>query len=315
VATPETEAEWLEATRGRTVHQIERLVSGRTRGDRPTDAANPGAQRHVLRFEVSAETLAHVREAFTAIRDGAEGALDDDAVLLLMARAVLAGPADDGRASYQVAITTCDHCRRGFQEAAGELLEVDEAFLDMATCDAQRLGHVGAEGAHVTHVGGRRRATQTLSPALRRKVLRRDHGRCVVPGCRHHRFIDVHHLEARADGGKHDEDNLVVLCSAHHRALHRGQLAILGSVANGLTFRHADGARYGYETAPHAVDANERAFRGLRGLGFGEKAVKLALQHVRAQLGARERGAAELIRAALVLLVPPAYGDATASPT
>jgi hypothetical protein len=314
VATPETEAEWLQATRGRTVHQVERLVSGRGRGDRPSDAADPRAQRHVLRFEVSAETLAHVREAFTAIRDRSAGALDDDAALLLMARAALAGPPDDGRASYQVAITTCDHCRRGFQQAAGELIEVDEAILEMASCDAQSLGSVEAETAHVPHAGPRQRATQTLSPALRRNVVRRDHGRCVVPGCRHHRFIDVHHLDARADGGKHAEDNLVVLCSAHHRALHRGQLGILGTVSGGLTFRHADGTRYGREAVPHAVDANERAFRGLRGLGFGEKAVKLALQNVRAQLGVRERSAAEMIRAALMLLVPLACGDATPSP-
>lgn len=123
VATRETEREWLEAARGRTVHQIERMVSGRSRGDRPADPADPATQRHVLRFEVSAETLAHVREAFGAIRRRSEDSLDDDAVLLLMARDVLAGPADEGRASYQVAITKCEQCRRGFQQAAGELVE------------------------------------------------------------------------------------------------------------------------------------------------------------------------------------------------
>jgi hypothetical protein len=35
VATPETEREWLDAAKGRTVHEVERLVSGRKRGARP----------------------------------------------------------------------------------------------------------------------------------------------------------------------------------------------------------------------------------------------------------------------------------------
>src|SRR6185503_19653498 len=38
VATPETEREWLDAAKGRSVREVERLVSGRARGDRPQDA-------------------------------------------------------------------------------------------------------------------------------------------------------------------------------------------------------------------------------------------------------------------------------------
>jgi hypothetical protein len=70
----------------------------------------------------------------------------------------------------------------------------------------------------------RTRATQTIPPATRRRVMARDHGRCVVPGCRCATYIDLHHLNPRAEGGQHDDDNLVVLCGAHHRAVHRGRL-------------------------------------------------------------------------------------------
>jgi 5-methylcytosine-specific restriction endonuclease McrA len=313
VATPETEQEWLEVARGRTVHQIERMVSGHSRGAKPSDAPDSGARRHLLRFEVSAETLAHLHEAFTALRNGSGQSLDDDAVLLLMAREVLGGPADEGRASYQVAITTCDRCGRGFQQAAGELIEVESTVVEMAECDAQHLGSTDPQQTHVgsgarstqqTHVGEARRAVQSIPPALRRKVLRRDRGRCVVPGCRHHRFVDLHHLEARADGGEHDENNLVVLCSAHHRALHRGQLTIRGSVATGLRFQHADGTVYGNNPSPRAADRNERAFRGLRSMGFPEKSVSRALEQAMSQVGAQEQGTASLIRAALAVLVP-----------
>ena len=63
VATPETEAEWLEVAAGRTVREVEQLVSGRGPGSRPGDARDASKCRHVLRFEVSAEVLASVREA------------------------------------------------------------------------------------------------------------------------------------------------------------------------------------------------------------------------------------------------------------
>jgi hypothetical protein len=75
--------------------------------------------------------------------------------------------------------------------------------------------------------------------------MRRDGGRCVVPGCRNSVFLDTHHLDLRSEGGDHDPDRLIVLCGAHHRAQHRGQLLIEGRVSTGLVFRHADGTLYG----------------------------------------------------------------------
>jgi hypothetical protein len=112
VATPETEHAWLERARGNSVRDIERLVSGHRPGSLPDDAPDPSLHKHVLRFEVSGEALATFREAMAKIRRDAGGALDDDAALLLMARQVLTGPADEGRASYQVELSVCEHCQR-----------------------------------------------------------------------------------------------------------------------------------------------------------------------------------------------------------
>ena len=61
----------------------------------------------------------------------------------------------------------------------------------MASCDAQELGHVDGAALKSPRVGETRRAPQTIPPAIRRAVMRRDHGRCVVPGCKNHRFVDV----------------------------------------------------------------------------------------------------------------------------
>jgi hypothetical protein len=49
-----------------------------------------------------------------------------------------------------------------------------------------------------------------------------------VPGCAASRWLHVHHLTHWEDGGTTDPANLVCLCSAHHRAHHRGELAIAG---------------------------------------------------------------------------------------
>lgn len=240
VATSETEAEWLAATQGRTVREIEQMVAGRTRGDRPGDAARPEAMRHVLRFEVNAETLATFREAVERLRQASDEHLDDDDVLLLMARHVLRAPGseDGGKASYQIALTVCSECRRGVQQAGSEEVDVDPVVVEMAECDAQHIGSIDNGQTNSTHVGQTEaaRATQKVPPARRRRVLRRDNGRCVVPGCQNSRFVDMHHIVWRETGGTHDIHNLIVLCSAHHRAVHRGLLGVTRDGDGELTF-------------------------------------------------------------------------------
>src|SRR5688572_4706734 len=52
VAVQETEREWLDAARGKSVRQLEELVAGKRSGDTPGMPADPSLQRHVLRFEV-----------------------------------------------------------------------------------------------------------------------------------------------------------------------------------------------------------------------------------------------------------------------
>ena len=139
VATRATEHDWLQASRGRTVREVEKLVSGLRPGDLPGGAKDWRAERHVLRFEVSGEVLASFREALAKLRRDAGGSLDDDATLLLMARHVLGGPTDDGRASYQVALTVCEACARASQTGLGEALQISAEVAEMASCDAQHI--------------------------------------------------------------------------------------------------------------------------------------------------------------------------------
>jgi hypothetical protein len=133
------------------------------------------------------------------------------------------------------------------------------------------------DGSHA-HVGAKtQRATQSIPPARRRAVERRDGGRCRVPGCRHATFVDVHHLNLRSEGGTEELDNLLTLCAAHHRALHRGRLRIEGTPSQGLTFRHADGTLYGAPPAAGSVDLRAKAHQALTQLGYREAETKQAL--------------------------------------
>ena len=52
-------SDWLEVARGKTVHQLEALVAGKSPGDKPSSASQPDARRHALRFDVAPETLAY----------------------------------------------------------------------------------------------------------------------------------------------------------------------------------------------------------------------------------------------------------------
>jgi hypothetical protein len=302
VATPETAAAWLGAAKGRTVREVEQLVSGRLPGDLPDAPQTVTALRHVLRFEVSGEVLATFREALAQLRRDADGPLDDDAALLLMARHVLEGPRDEGRASYQLEVTTCETCQRVTQTGRGQPIEVAPEVGAMARCDAQVLPH--------THVGRAGRATQIVPPAVRRAVLRRDRHRCQAPGCRHATFVDVHHIRAREDGGTHEQENLLTLCGAHHRAVHRGELVLEGRASATLRFHHANGTAYGGAASAQAVDVQAQAFRALRALGFGEREARGALQKCLPHMG-QNRELEPLLRAALALLASDALARAS----
>ncbi|MEJ7729248.1 MAG: hypothetical protein WKG00_08530 [Polyangiaceae bacterium] len=194
VATVETERPWLDWAKGRRLRQLEAAVATRKPGDGPGDPSDPSRIQHRLAFQVRAETMALFRDLQSAVRADLGGDLDDDTLLDEIARRALGGPGDDGRASYQLAVTRCDACGRASIDAAGASFEVDAAVAVMAACDSQDLDlraastHVGTRGGRgsaagphpaSTHVGTRAgRATQSIPPATRRAVVRRDHRRC-----------------------------------------------------------------------------------------------------------------------------------------
>jgi HNH endonuclease len=186
---------------------------------------------------------------------------------------LLDGPTDEGRASYQVAVDVCEHCQRARQVASGDTIELSQAAAAMVHCDAQQVSALVGTKHEAAHV----RAAQDIPPATRRAVIRRDRGRCQVPGCAHAHFVDLHHVVPRSEGGSHDARNLVTLCGAHHRGAHEGTLVVSGNAEAGFAFLHADGTAYGARPAAPVASVRARALQALRGLGFGERGVRQTL--------------------------------------
>jgi hypothetical protein len=117
-------------------------------------------------------------------------------------------------------------------------------------------------------------------------VIARHEHRCAVPGCRHAAHLDVHHTELRSEGGTHDPEHLVALCSRHHRATHMGRLVVRGSFSAGLTFEHADGRRYGSaEVDSAAADRFAEVFNALCILGFEEREARSYIEAARPHVG------------------------------
>jgi hypothetical protein len=123
-------------------------------------------------------------------------------------------------------------------------------------------------------------------------------------GCRTSKHLELHHLDLRSEGGKHDPARIVALCWTHHRSFHRGTLVIDGRAPGALAFSHPDGTRYGAGPDPAEVERRADALSALRQLGVREGDARRAL----AAVGSEATGSLEsLLRAALRVLARTTY--------
>jgi hypothetical protein len=84
------------------------------------------------------------------------------------------------------------------------------------------------------------RKTRTVPTAIKRSLLARDKS-CAFPGCHHTRFVDGHHIQHWSAGGETSLDNLMLLCSQHHKLVHEDGFTIERDYQNRWFFRGPDG--------------------------------------------------------------------------
>ena len=100
------------------------------------------------------------------------------------------------------------------------------------------------------------RKQRVVSTPIRRAVLARDR-HCTFPGCHRTRFVEAHHVQHWAEGGETSIDNLMLLCSYHHRLLHEGGYRIRRDYQGEHYFVRADGRaipRCGYRADDYTDD-------------------------------------------------------------
>jgi hypothetical protein len=113
------------------------------------------------------------------------------------------------------------------------------------TCDGSLITIVEDEDGTPLDVGRKRR---TVTTALRRALWARDR-HCSFPGCHNRWYVDAHHIEHWASGGKTSLENLTLLCTFHHTLLHEGGFKIRRDTDGAIYFQRPDGRvipRFGY---------------------------------------------------------------------
>jgi len=119
-----------------------------------------------------------------------------------------------------------------------------EGGCELAPETVRRLACEASLQTVVNHNGksiGVGRKTRTPPPWLRRLVVKRD-GTCRFPGCGRRRHLHTHHIRHWTPHRGHTElDNLVMLCTHHHRLVHEGGWDIRGKPDGDIVFIRPDG--------------------------------------------------------------------------
>jgi hypothetical protein len=92
-------------------------------------------------------------------------------------------------------------------------------------------------------VKGLGRSSREPSPQMVRALRRRDGG-CRFPGCGTKAFTHPHHVRWWSANGRTDVDNLVLLCSFHHKLVHEQGWSLTLRPDNNVRFYRPDGRRY-----------------------------------------------------------------------
>jgi len=141
-----------------------------------------------------------------------------------VARGYLAGGREQRSCTadhYQVVVHVDEEVLRGEPEESSSS-DLPAESVRRICCDSSMVILREDARGNPLNVG---RAKRVVTPALRRALHARDR-HCRFPGCTHTRWLDAHHVMHWADGGETALENLVLLCSRHHRLLHEGGFSI-----------------------------------------------------------------------------------------
>jgi len=161
--------------------------------------------------------------------------------LVELARSYLAGGNDNKSCTadhYQVTVHVDENALRGASDAESKS-DLPIETVRRLCCDSSLVISADDDSGKTKDLSRKHRV---VHPSLRRKLLSRDKG-CRFPGCTHEKWLTAHHVVHWADGGETAAENLVMLCSKHHRLLHEGGFEIKPGASGQWHFRNASGMR------------------------------------------------------------------------
>ena len=108
-------------------------------------------------------------------------------------------------------------------------------------CDARLEVVLHDNDGHAVGIG---RASRKPPRWLVRQLKHRD-GSCTFPGCDLKRFLHPHHIQQWIPDGETNLDNLVLVCSFHHKLVHEYRWRVeLGDIPGTARWFRPDGTRY-----------------------------------------------------------------------
>ncbi|HSV65715.1 MAG TPA: DUF222 domain-containing protein [Mycobacteriales bacterium] len=212
--------------------QAEReAAEAHTRRDLRICPAGPGLKRISGFLDTEgAETLRVALDPLAAPRpaDPDTGVRDDrthgqrmaDALVELAERALRMGELPDNGGERPTLIVTMPYDKLAAATGVGTLDSGDilpASQVRRLACDANIIPAVLGGESQVLDLG---RGSRHYVGAARRAIILRDRG-CIFPACdRPYQWCQVHHCTHWANGGRTDQNNGVLLCGHHHRAVH-----------------------------------------------------------------------------------------------
>jgi hypothetical protein len=155
-------------------------------------------------------------------------------------------PEDGGTDRATVVIHVPDTALLAESDTPGAYIDTGDTGVPIANDTARRLAcdslrqFIIEDARGVPIRLGRR--TRTVPNHLFRLLKQRDR-HCRAPGCSRTRGLHAHHRVHWRDGGETDLDNLILVCSRHHRLLHEHHWQICGHLSQPETIeiRRPDG--------------------------------------------------------------------------
>jgi hypothetical protein len=160
-----------------------------------------------------------------------------DALLAVMKSYLDGGQDREGSTAdhYQVVV----HADVQALAGTGGRADLPISTVERLLCDCSLVTVLEDANSSPLGVGRKQR---TVSTSLRRALYARDRG-CTFPGCHRARYCDAHHLRHWIHGGESNPDNMVLLCTDHHKLLHEGAFSVVRAEDGSLRFFTADGRR------------------------------------------------------------------------